>query len=98
MKLNMIQEMQALLNSKFILGWSWFNAGLISIDSQWLGGVVLDSLQISPFFTNLYMGMFTVYYVGRIYWFWIDKSLNKREREQELKNNKKDYYYGTKKT
>lgn len=81
--------MEHLLNSKFIAGWGVITAGFISIDWKWLDSQMLTELAISPLFTNLYMALFGTYYVLKMYWYWQDKKLDKREREQKMKNNNK---------
>lgn len=82
---NMREEMEHILSSKFISYWGIMTAGLITVDTSWLNNQIVDTLEINPFFTNLYMGLFGIYYTIRIYWYWEDKSLDKKERTKKLK-------------
>ncbi len=78
-------EMEHIFTSKFIAYWGIATFALIGIDEKMLDSLILKGLEISPVFTNLYMAMFTVYYIMKIYWYWQDKSLDKKERIKKLK-------------
>jgi len=80
-------KMEHLLSSKLIAYWGFATFAIIGIDEKVLDNIILKGLEISPIFTNLYMAMFTVYYVMKIYWYWQNQSLSKKERIKKLKNN-----------
>ena len=78
------RRMEYLFNSKLIAYCGIATAGLIGIDTKLMNGTILEGLNISPFFTHLYLIMFTVYYIMKMYWYWQDKSLDKKERLKRL--------------
>ncbi len=77
-------EMEHLFTSKFIAYWGVATFAVIGIDQKVLDSLILKGLEISPIFTNLYMAMFTVYYIMKIYWYWQNESLTKKERLKQL--------------
>lgn len=78
--------MEYFLNSKVIGTLGIFTATLIGVDRNLFSSTIMDALNINAFFTNLYMVLFAVYYILRIYWYWQDRKLDKKEREDKLKN------------
>lgn len=78
--------MSQIIGSKVIAGMGVSLAVAIGIDMQLLENKIGEILNVNPLFTNLYLTLFVIYYAIKIYWFWIDKALNKKEREKNLKD------------
>jgi len=77
-------KMEHLLSSKLIAYWGFATFALAGIDENLLNSLIFDSLNINPILTNFYMIIFTVYYLIKMFWFWQDKSLDKKERLKRL--------------